>query len=92
LETVSPVLSSEIRQLKKRKQRLLWRVFVEYPVFCCQVQTSMNEERTRLVLKQQKRCGELQLVFHDQCGPYSGVVDETVPQGMPEKGKKGLNF
>jgi hypothetical protein len=52
----------------------------------------MNEERTMLVLKQQKRCGELQLVFHDQCGPYSGVVDETVPQGMPEKGKKGLNF
>jgi hypothetical protein len=52
----------------------------------------MNEERTRLVLKQQKRCGELQLVFHDQCGPYSGVVDETVPQGMPEKGKKGLNL
>jgi len=52
----------------------------------------MTEERLKLVLEQQKRCDELQLVFHDPDGPYSGVVDETVPQGMHEKGRNGFNL
>lgn len=52
------------------------------------IKTGMTEERQWLVLEQQKRCDELQLVFHDPDGPYLGVVDETVPQAMPEFSRK----
>lgn len=57
-----------------------------------QTQTNMNEERQRLVLKQQRRFGELLLVFPNPDEPYLGVVDEIVPQGMPEKGKNGFKL
>lgn len=30
-------------------------------------------------------------MFHDPDGPYLGVVNETVSQGMPEKGMNGFN-
>jgi hypothetical protein len=48
----------------------------------------MDKVKLKMAQEQQKRCGELQLLFHGQDGPLLEVTDEKELQGMPARNKK----
>ena len=50
----------------------------------------MDEAKLKMAQEQQKRCGELQLLFHGQDGPLLEVIDEIELQGMPARKKKRI--
>lgn len=66
----SPSLASQIGQLKKRRQKQFLRESVKDLSLCLnQDWLKMDKVKLKMALGQQKKCGELQLVFHDQDGP-----------------------